>query len=188
MDWLEFFASVIGALAWPATLVIGFFLIKRHLIDLSPFIDRLKYKDFELQFRESVHELAIRSRAALPDRRERLSQPSKDRLYSLAEISPRSAILEAWLEIEAAAIDALERKEPDLALQAKGMAPLRLGELLVKRQILSNDQLEIFHRLRELRNAAVHIREQSFQLDEVVEYIQLSTVLATEIRLRGLGV
>lgn len=188
MDWLEFFASVIGALAWPATLVIGFFLIKRHLIDLFPFIDRLKYKDFELQFRKSVHELAIRSRAALPDRREQLPQPSKDRLYSLAEISPRSAILEAWLEIEAAAIDALERQEPDLALKAKGMAPLRLGELLVKRQLLSNDQLEIFHRLRELRNAAVHIREQSFQLDEVAEYIQLSTVLATEIRLRGLGV
>lgn len=55
------------------------------------------------------------------------------------------------LEIKAAAIDALQRQDPDLVLKAKGMAPLRLGELLVKRQLFSNDQLEVFHRVRELQ-------------------------------------
>ena len=188
MSWLEFFASVVESLAWPAALIAAFFLIKRHLGDIFPFVEKLKYKDFELHFRQAVHELAMRSRAALPERPNRVPSPSTDRLYSLAEVSARSAILEAWLEVESAAIDALQRQDPNISLKAQGMAPLRLGELLVKRQILGEEQVTIFHRLRELRNAAVHIRERSFQSEEVAEYISLATTLASEIRLRGLGV
>jgi len=183
MDWLAFVASVIGSLAWPVTLLVGFFLIKGHISELFPFIERLKYKDFEIEFRKTVHELAERSRAALPvPEVEEGPQVATDRLYSLAEISPRSAVLEAWLQVETAAAEALQAKQPTLTSKVSGIAPLRLGEYLNRHEIINRAQLEIFHRLRELRNKAVHVGDAVFRPEEVGEYIALATSLASQIR------
>jgi hypothetical protein len=154
MDWLQFIAAIVGSLAWPITLIIGFFLLKSYLPALFPFIERLKYKDFEVEFRKSVEELTERSRTALPPPAEEEPAAPKNRLYALAEISPRSAILEAWLAVETAAAETLQAKEPSLGPKVRMAAPLRIGDLLTRREILNNQQLEIFHRLRELGRVA----------------------------------
>lgn len=183
MDWLQFISSIVGSLAWPITLVIAFFIIKNHLSTLFPFVERLKYKDFELEFRKSVQELTEKSRDALPRPNvdEQAAAP-RDRLYTLAEISPRSAILEAWLEVETAAADALQTRDPQVASKTRMAAPLRLGELLNRYQVINGQQLEIFHRLRDLRNKAVHIGDATFQSSEVTEYIDLASSLASQIK------
>lgn len=183
MDWLQFIAAVVGSLAWPATIIVGFFILKKQLPAIFPFVERLKYKDLEVEFRKSVQELAEKSRAALPppEPDEQIASP-RNRLYTLAEISPRSAILEAWLEVEAAAAEVLQTRDPALAPKVKMAAPLRIGELLNRRQIINGQQLEIFHRLRDLRNKAVHIADVTFQSHEVTDYIELASSLATQIR------
>lgn len=183
MDWLQFFSSVISSLAWPVTAIVAFYVLKNHVAALSPFVERLKYKDFEVEFRKSVQELTAQSRTELPSPEldDQAAIP-RNRLYSLAEISPRSAILEAWLQVEAAAADAIQASEPALESKVAGISPLRLGEHLNRRQVINGKQLEIFHRLRELRNKAVHIGDATFQLDEVLEYIALATSLASQIR------
>ena len=188
MGWLQFFASVIGSLAWPATLLVGFFIVKGNIGALSLFVERLKYKDFEIEFRKSVHELTERSRSVLPvqDADEQAAS-ARDRLYALAEISPRSAILEAWLQVETAAVGALQSSDPAVVGKVSGMAPLRLGEQLNRRQIINGAQLEIFHRLRELRNKAVHVGDSVFQPEEVAEYIALASSLASQIKRGGYG-
>ena len=106
----------------------------------------------------------------------------KDRLYALAEVSPRSAILEAWLQVEAAAAEVIRAREPESAAKAASMAPLRLGEKLNRHDILTGTQLEIFHQLRALRNKAVHVGDAVFRSDEVAEYIALASSLAAKIR------
>src|SRR5580698_9773569 len=112
MDWLQFIASLTRSLAWPAVLVLGFFILKANIGTVFPFIERLRYKDFEVEFRKSVQELTERSRDVLPVRDDDdQAEAPKERLYALAEISPRSAILEAWLQVEAAAVDALQSKD-----------------------------------------------------------------------------
>ena len=181
MDWLSFFASIVGSLAWPLTIVAGFFILRDNLLALFPFIERFKYKDFEVEFRRSVQELTAQSRTVLPVQEAEDDIP-QDPLYALAEVSPRSAILEAWLQVETAGAEALQSSEPKMATRTSMIAPLRLGEYLRRREIISGQQLEIFHRLRELRNKAVHVGDVTFQLDEVAEYIALATSLAAQIR------
>ena len=182
MNWRQFIAAIISSLAWPATLVVAILILKNQLPAIFPFIERLKYKGIELEFRKSVQELTEKSRGALPA--PELGEFANDRnqLYTLAELSPRSAILEAWLQVETAAAEALQSRDPSLASQVRMAAPLRIGELLNRRQIINAQQLEIFHRLRALRNQAVHISGATFQLNEVIEYIDLALSLASQIR------
>jgi len=182
LNWRQFIAAIVSSLAWPATLVVAFVLLKNQLPALFPFIERLKYKGLEVEFRKSVQELTEKSRGALPaPELDELAQP-RNRLYTLAELSPRSAILEAWLQVETAAADALQSHDPSLESKVRMVAPLRIGELLNRRQIINAQQLEIFHRLRGLRNQAVHIADATFQLNEVSEYIDLALSLASQIR------
>ena len=182
MNRLQFIASVVGSLAWPATLIAAFFILKKYLPAIFPFVERLKYKDFEVEFRKSVEELTAKSQTALPAPDDEQTTAPRNRLYSLAEISPRSAILEAWLQVETAAAESLQAKDPDLTSKVRMVAPLRLGEMLNRRQIINGAQREIFNRLRELRNKAVHIGEATFHPSEVTEYIDLASSLASQIR------
>jgi len=183
MDWLQFLSSVIGSIAWPVTAIIAFLLLKKHIRVLFPFIDRLKYKDFEVEFKKSIEELTEQSRAALPATEiDELDAMPRNRLYGLAEISPRSAILEAWLLVESAAADAIQSRDPGMTNKLVGFSPLRLGDQLNRREIINGNQLMIYNRLRELRNRAVHAGDVTFQLDEVLEYIALATSLAAQIR------
>src|SRR5439155_13373051 len=104
---------------------------------LFPFIERLKYKGLEVEFRKSLQELADKSPVALPAPVGDELANERNRLFTLAELSPRSAILEAWLHVETAAAEALQSKDPSLASQVRMAAPLRIGELLNRRQILN---------------------------------------------------
>jgi hypothetical protein len=182
VDGLEFISSVIGSLAWPATVIAGFFLLKHHLPALFPFVERLKYKDFELEFRKSLRETTEKAQSALPEPAPEEATAPKNRLYTLAEISPRSAILEAWLDVETAAVEALQAKDVSVGTRPRMMAPLKLGELLNRHQMINGAQLEIFHRLRDLRNKAVHLSDATFHPSEVIEYVDLAASLATQIR------
>jgi hypothetical protein len=188
VSWLQFFSSIIGSLAWPVAAIVAFYLLKSHVTDLFPFVERFKLKDFEVEFRKSVQELKDESRAefAASELDDEAAAP-RDRLYSLAEISPRSAILEAWLQVEAAGAEALQARGAETGSKSVGISPLQLGQQLNRREIINRKQLEIFQRLRELRNKAVHVGDATFQLDEVLEYISLATSLASQIRKRSQG-
>jgi hypothetical protein len=182
MDWLQFFASLITSLAWPVTLLAAVFMLRSNIGALFPYIERLKYKDFEVEFRKALEETAEKSRTALHGiEMEAVGIAPRDRLYSLAEISPRSAILEAWLQVETVAAEVLLARDPSFSTKT-AMAPLRLGEALNRKEIINGAQLEIFHRLRDLRNKAVHVGDAVFKPDEVAEYISLATALTSQIR------
>lgn len=185
MDSLTFFSSLVSSLAWPVTAIVAFYLLKNNLGTFFPFIERLKYKNFELEFRKSIGELTEKSKTALPapvaEQLPSTISQLRDRLFNLAEISSRSAILEAWLQVESAAADIIESRNLTTSFK-RTIAPLRFAELLAKNDILNLSQMEIFHQLRELRNKAVHIGDATFKLDEVAEYIDLALSLASEIR------
>ena len=183
MNVLQFIASIVESVAWPATAVIAFLLLRKRLPEIFPFIERLKYKGIEIEFRKSIHKLAKTSRSALPiPGMDEESAAQRTRLYELAEASPRSAILESWLQVEAAGIDALKARDAPTQQKSYVVGPRKLGELLNRAEIINGKQLEIFYRLRELRNKAVHLRDATFKLSEVIEYIDLASALASQIR------
>ncbi|MBE7157436.1 MAG: hypothetical protein INR62_03205 [Rhodospirillales bacterium] len=156
-------------------------IFRRRISSLFPLIRRFKYRDLEIEFRKSLEAAVEKSRAALPAQSATPTVPLlPDRVYSLAELSPRAAILEAWLKVEEAGIDALREKDPSFDSK-RMLPPLRLGELLNQNQIINGKQLEIFHQLRDLRNKAAHMINAVFSSDEAAKYISLAAALASQI-------
>ena len=66
MDWLQFISSVISSIAWPVVAILVLLILKENISSLSPFIERLKYKDFEVEFRKGVLELKAQSESDSP--------------------------------------------------------------------------------------------------------------------------
>jgi hypothetical protein len=184
MNSLEFIASIIDSLAWPAALFSVIFFFRGKVPELIPYINKLKYKEFELEFRESVRELGAEAKAL---EGERATEPPEDpnvadQLYALAEISPRAAILEAWLGVESHAAMALRSREVATDEELRKLAPMRLARLIESTTTLNDEELKIFHKLRELRNRAVHLGDPDLTAQDVAEYIDLSFFLIRQFR------
>ena len=184
MNWLQFFASVIESIAWPVSLLVALWLLRNQLLPLIPNIGRLKYKNFEVEFREQIKELSSETKPKLTDEE---TPPSSDLeaaniLYSLAEVSPRGAILEAWLRLESHAIMSLLARNKISKDEPPKVSPLQLAKLISTTNALKKDDLEIFHKLRELRNKAVHLTETSISQDDVAEYIDWMLYLNRQFR------
>ena len=182
MSWLEFIAKIIDSLAWPASILFVLFLIRGELPMIARSLKKLKYKDLELEFEKSAQEVVEKAKLSLPETSKdiQLSGQSQneliDRLISISELAPRSAILEAWLVVEAAAVDAVKKKGISTFTSHPG--PMRLRDYLVKGELLNKDQLVVFEQLRNLRNEAVHVADAEFTLKAVDDYIASAIQMA----------
>jgi len=184
MNWLQFFASIIESVAWPASLLIALWLLRNQINPLLPNIGRLRYKDFEVEFREKIKELSSEAKTEPQDDKPPPSGDSEvaNILYSLAEVSPRGAILEAWLRLESYAVMSLAARNRINKDEPPKISPLQLAKLVSTTNALTKEDLEIFHKLRELRNKAVLLTETSISQDDVAEYIDWMLYLSRQFR------
>lgn len=184
MDWLTFFSKIVEAMAWPVVVLLIFFGLRNRVLELFPFLRKLKYKDFEAEFGEGVREVSEKLPfAAIEEARqsESIDRPSnlREQLARMAEVAPRAAILESWLQVEHAAQRLVARAGvADRSLRMVGPAIMR--KYLDKTAALSQEQRESFNKLRDLRNKVVHFVDVSLPLDEVLEYIDLALSLAVQ--------
>jgi hypothetical protein len=182
MDWLTFFASLVGSLAWPAALVGVVLVLRRSLNRLLPDLTRLKYKDLELEFGRQVAQAKIEIETSpevkqLPERRQLELSVHSVSLTALARISPRAAVLEAWLPFEVV----LSRVGVKLGLMNAGRPPLQMPHLieaLVNRGALTSDEGRAVTRLRELRNKVVHAPAVELPPNAVAEFAQVLAEVA----------
>lgn len=182
MDWLTFIAKIVEALAWPGTFLAVLLVIRKELPAIARSLRKVKFKDVELEFGEAARAVASDAKDAVPPSKPdlRLIGEPKDelavRLASIAGIAPRAAILEAWLQVEAAAIDVI-RKRTD-ASHSSVPGPMRLRDNLVRAEVLNSKQVEVFEMLRILRNEAVHYPDAQFTKASVVNYIDAALAMA----------
>jgi hypothetical protein len=182
MDWLTFITKIVEALAWPGTVVVVLFLIRRELPQIVRNLRKLKIKGVELEFGEAAKAVASEAKDAVPsdDANTRLPGQSRhelaERLNSIAEFAPRAAILEAWLQVEAAAVDVIRKRSSPNLKSLPG--PMRLRDSLMKIEVLNSKQLAVFENLRILRNEAVHLAEAQFTRASVENYIEAALAMA----------
>lgn len=194
MDVLSFIAALVGSLAWPAALVVFFFVFRRALIRLIPGLLRVKYKDFELEFGRQLAEVkeelgpAGMPQAVLPEPEGRrqlstLSRESAIRYFrSLAEVSPRAAILETWLGFELAANGAVESL--GLAPSGRPISMQQLLSTLREAELINGSELEALTRLRALRNQVVHGPEPDLSTDLIAEYASVLKRITDDMQTR----
>jgi hypothetical protein len=183
VDWLTFVSKVIEALAWPATIAACLFIIRKELPAIARSLRRIKYKDVELEFGETAIAVAVEVKEAVPPTQPGTSLAGHSklevqaRLETIAEVAPRAAILEAWLQVEAAAVGVIRKRNLGPVTSSPG--PLRLFENLRKGEVLNVRQLAVFEELRMLRNEAVHGPDRQFTKLAVASYIESAIAMAS---------
>lgn len=182
MDWLTFVSKVIEALAWPSVVAGLLLYLRKDLPRLITSLRKLKFKEVEVEFGEAAKKVAVATSAAVPlpgPDAKLAGENERDverQLLAIADLSPRAAILEAWLRIEAAAV-AIIRKHGHTTLNATP-GPLRLREGLEAIGILTPPQVEAYDGLRRLRNEAVHTPDADFTASAISNYIQAALSMA----------
>jgi len=108
MDVLTFTSELVKSLSWPAATVFLVVLLRKPIIELIPLMKKLKYKELELEFSQEVSKLKAEEAEAnliVPKDSESTKGEDSSRLLDLVSFSTRAAIMEAWIEVETAAIE-----------------------------------------------------------------------------------
>jgi len=182
LDWLTFISKVIEALAWPGAFLAVLLVIRKELPVIARSLRRFKFKDVEIEFGEAAEAIATEAKDAVPPGKPdvRLSGQSKEematRLASIAELSPRAAILEAWLQVEAAAVDVVRKRGTTTLSSMSG--PMRLRDSLFRAEVLGARQIAVFEKLRILRNEAAHVPDAQFTRESVASYVEAALSMA----------
>ncbi len=183
MDGLTFLSKAIDSLAWPAVILAFALMLKKPLIELIPFLQRLKYKELELEFSKQVAELKAEVADAIQpiENQEPAQHSQKNHLLQLVDFSARAAIMEAWLEVESAATTAASSFWNEPPSSTFRTHP-KLGEYLFQCAVIDRKQLDTFNKLKQLRNKAAHAEDLNLKESDAKSYIELASSLAAHIR------
>ncbi|TKE95945.1 hypothetical protein [Vibrio kanaloae] len=106
-----------------------------------------------------------------------------DFLLKLADISPRSAVLEAFWEVEHASASTISKLSTEQSAHG-GKSPLSMQKQLSELALTKNE-VKMFNQLRVLRNKAAHDRDFNLHGMPIEAYVDLSLSLANRISLAG---
>lgn len=182
MDWKEFVSAIVDTLAWPLVTMFVVWQLKDKLGELLPRLKKVKHKDTELEFAELVTELVTESKAepdVIPASQLPKSKEDFDFLIKLADISPRSAVLESFRAVESAASVAVAKAYPDID-QRNTRSPMQVFDLL-RGKVLSDSQFKQLNELRKLRNKAAHMEDFNLHGTPIEAYIDIALTMANNL-------
>lgn len=173
MSALTFIAELVKTLAWPVTVMILVWLLRKPIRELVPLLTRLKYKDFEVEFGRHMAELKAEASEELPPREPVAAGVGEEgALNELAKLSPRAAITEAWRQVEVAALQAARRS--DISLSPTEVTTTRVIRSLEQCRLIDAGKIALLHDLRGLRNQAAHAPDFAISTEAALDYIQLA--------------
>ena len=178
MDILTFTLEVIKATAWPLSAILIVILLKEPLAALLKQMKTLKYKDVEIDFGEKIDSVTQEASKELPEV-PATTEVEDEKIKELAQLSPRGAVLEAWINVESAFKEAAQR-HGFIDDKINPFQPGKFSSIIYQFQVsehIGKGTIEIFQKLNRLRNEAVHLEEFSFDSKAAVEFIQLANRL-----------
>ncbi len=185
---MESIVGLIHAIVWPLTVFALAILFRREVRAVLARLSRLKYKELEATFDESLREVErIAPAVTLPPSEremqiESLTPGAEERLTRLVEISPRAAITEAWIEVESAILFVAEQLDIS---NKDGIPQTRLVQMLHEKRIMDTEIVTTYNRLRLLRNEAVHSQDFPLSIAEAERYVNLAKGLAAFVRFKS---
>jgi hypothetical protein len=117
MTTLQFIASIIRSVAWPAAVVLAVWTFRFPLTRLLGELQRLTFRNFEASFERGLTEARAEiasDPATIPPLVDHSEVSSGDSLLRLAELAPRLVVDEAWNELQAAALSSRDATLPPL--------------------------------------------------------------------------
>lgn len=173
---MELLVTLLTGIAWPVVVVWVAYLFKGELRSLVHRMSQLKYKDVEAKFEIGLAEAEAEAKVlsieqfsqSLPSRPEITSK--LESLRRIADVSPRAAIMEAWVLVE----DAAGKSGFVQGAAMPRVNPHLFVEDLVRREKLPKGSDSLLDQMRRLRNQAAHLSDFSLDQDEADRYLQLA--------------
>ena len=155
MNWLEFFASVIGSLAWPSAITVVALMFRKQILSVFERAEELGFGDWKLKLNQDLEEAEEVARTLPPPPQPlqvvHLQEPP--RFEKLLEISPNAAILDQWLEIESRLAQMGDR----LGLpESEQRQFFKVTKALKSNPLFPDSLLDLLAELRQIRNLAAH--------------------------------
>ena len=184
MDQLTFISSVIASIAWPVVALVALFTLRVYLPAIGGMVRKVKYMDVEVEFGKAVTELEIDAQAFFPEietptlPRESEEIAQEEKLLSLAKISHRAAILEAWGTVETVA------RKAYLIIPRRWNHPWHLKtteEEFVEQNVLTKQQSEVYKELKYLKYAVDSNKAGNIDEESVKKYIRSATAMAAHL-------
>ncbi|MGB2058636.1 MAG: hypothetical protein ACPHVS_05475 [Alcanivorax sp.] len=174
---MEYLVRIIEILVWPGVALIALFVLRRPIADLIPMLQRLKYKNLELEFQRDLDKLREETRDArlkttLPPSDESVVVDLDYYLQQVRESSPRNAVIEAWLGLESSAVSTATHFKL-MPKRARVSASSAL-KALVTAGVLSDNDMRIINELRFLRNKAVHELSAIISEYEAAKFLEIA--------------
>jgi len=157
-EWLTFFSSVIHSLAWPSVAALGIVVLRREIRGVLRSLRRFSGWGIDATFGELVEELEEKAEES------GLPKPEPEPAGVMVS-SPRSAVIEAWLEVDAA----LDRLSQRAGIE-QPQTTYRKIEALSARRLLPLKLRNMIESLRALRNKAVHLRGYDTDQEQAFAY------------------
>lgn len=175
MDWLTFISTLVSALAWPAAVTLIVWWLKSYIGLLLPFTKRFKYGEFEIEFDQQLSALKqeVEEQRQVHPVTKRAEDPERiEYLRSIVEISPRAALVDAWVGLELTATSSARML--GLISEESTLPFPKVIQALHQAEVIGPKDVEILNKLRVLRNEALH--SPSFQISrtEAKEFIELT--------------
>ncbi len=175
---MTFITSIIDSIAWPFAIVIIVWWLKSHIVQLIPFTKKFKYGQLEIEFEQQLKALKKEAEESKIEHStpERDSTEMLEYINAIAEVSPRAAIVDAWVGLELTA-----QSSADLIGIEKGKRPMPFSRLIQKLQnedILKPKDAQILKNLQRLRNEALHSPEFNITKKEAQEFSELARDMA----------
>lgn len=192
MSVLQFIASVIHALAWPAAVTILVLILQKPLRKLIPELSRFRYGDMEIDFGREVRTLEDRARTAglhVPEKPLRSQTEKREPEQIIADAArlaadfPGPAVGLAWTAVEHELMQAAMRLNISSDYPPYN-APLKNIVLLHEHGYVDRPTKDILDRMRNLRNAAMHPSSDVIQIssDEAREFIALAEAVIEKLQ------
>ncbi|WP_407116170.1 DUF4145 domain-containing protein [Bradyrhizobium sp. LMG 9283] len=185
MDGYQFIAAIfqsLVSLAWPAAFVIAVALFRDRLSQLLPLL-RLKHKDTEVSFRLEQAEQEVKALPAPPAAPALNPTPEElSRFETVAEHSPRAAILEKRADLEQAVRTIAEQRVMETAAKPSRLTFLSSVRLLRNSGFLDEKTSALLDDLRVVGNRAAHgtgeiTKEEALRFgklaDSIIKYLEV---------------
>jgi hypothetical protein len=169
--------KLLDVLVWPGIVLIIAFMLRKPIKALLPFVENIKYKDFEVKFRKDLDQVKEEAQEAGIEIQTEIGDQTE--IYKLIELSPTSAILEAWKELEISA----KHKVKELAPRETTFRNLlqRPIAYLEHTGALIPSTARAVRDLQSLRNQAAHSKELKLTKEDAIEYVSLSKAILKQI-------
>lgn len=168
---------LIDILSWPVTVLVLIFLSRNQIKFLIPLIQRIKYKDVEIEFSKKLAQVTEdvgESSLLTSDKADEVA-----RIYTLIEISPASAVLEAWAELERTAHEKVQQLIPeDETFRDPLQRPI---DYLDFKGALIPSTARAARDLRSLRNVAAHAGVAAISREDAIQYVAIANRIRTQI-------